>query len=113
MFPVSWPFLLRRLTAENSFFAKWFISPIRRPWDWVFFRLEPTWVIVHLHDGRKIGGIWDKKSYASSFPVKEQIYLEKVWQLDESGGFEKPIEGSKGIIFLGHDISSVEFFENK
>jgi hypothetical protein len=112
VFPVIWPILFHWICAKN-FFSKWFVSPIKRPWDWVFARLEPSWVIVHLHDGRKIGGIWDRKSYASSFPVKEQIYLEKVWKLDEQGGFENPIESSKGIILLGEDVSSVEFFENK
>jgi len=112
VFPSIWPILFHWLSSKKIF-SRWFVSPIKRPWDWVFARLEPTWVIIHLHDGRKIGGIWDKKSYASSFPIKEQIYLEKVWRLDENGGFESPIEGSKGIIILGQDISSIEFFENK
>lgn len=113
IFPAIWPILFHWLALNNKFLSKWLVSPIKRPWDWVFSRLEPSWVIVHLHDGRKIGGIWDKKSYASSFPVKEQVYLEKVWKLNEQGGFESPIEGSKGIILLGQDISSIEFFENK
>lgn len=112
VFPIIWPILFWIIT-KNKFFSKWFVSPVRRPWDWVFFRLKPTWVVVHLHDGRRIGGIWDQESYASSFPIKEQIYLEQVWKLDEHGIFEKPIEDSKGVIILGQDISSVEFFKSK
>ena len=112
VFPVIWPRTIHKIqTTEN--YAKRFVLPVKKPWDWVFARIEPSWVIVHLHDGRKIGGIFDKQSYVSSFPNKEQIYLEKVWKLNEQGGFESPIEGSKGIILLGQDISSVELFENK
>lgn len=113
VFPILWPILLHSLIARNRFFSKWLVSPVRRPWDWVFFQLESTWVIVHLHDGRKIGGIWGTRSYASSFPVKEQIYLEQIWQLDEKGKFIRPSKGSRGMILLGHNISSIEFFNNK
>ena len=44
-------------------------------------------MIIHLKDGRRIGGRFDENSSASSFPAKEQIYIEEVWELDESGKF--------------------------
>ena len=56
-----------------------------KPWDYVFSRRQAYWVIVHLRDGRKIGGRFDRKSFASSYPADEQIYIEEVWRLDEDG----------------------------
>jgi len=41
-------------------------------------------MIIHLKDGRRIGGRFDENSSASSFPAKEQIYIEEVWELDEN-----------------------------
>lgn len=79
----------------------------------VFLQRQALWVVVHLKDKRKIGGIFAENSYASSFPAREQIYLEKVWEFSEQGGFENSIEGSKGIIILGDEILSLEFFEDK
>ncbi|MFA6036890.1 MAG: DUF6338 family protein [Legionellales bacterium] len=113
VFPAIWPILIYRLVMQNTFFSKWFVSPMRRPWDWFFSRRQPLWVIVHLKDRRKIGGVFASKSYASSYPIKEQIYLEEVWELNETGQFKEPVETSKGVILLGDDISSIEFFETK
>lgn len=61
-----------------------------------------------MSDGTKIGGVFSTKSYASSFPLDEQIYLEQVWEL-VNDDFIMPVENSKGIIILGKNISSIEF----
>jgi hypothetical protein len=110
--PVLWPVLLRKIHT-TKIYGKLFGSPIKRSWDWFFSKKESLWVVAHLKDGRKIGGVFAKNSHASSFPIKEQIYLEVVWKLNEQGGFENPAESSKGIILLGDEILSLEFFENK
>lgn len=89
------------------------IHPTHRPWDLKFSDGEPAWIIVHLKDGRLIGGKYQKNSYASSYPAEEQIYLEQVWRLDEDGKFIEAVERSKGIILLKSEISAVEFFESR
>ncbi len=68
-------------------------------------------MIVHLKDGRKIGGKYDENSFASSSPAEEQIYLEEVWRLDKKGAFIEPTERSKGMIIFKEEILSVEFFK--
>ncbi|KAF0145294.1 MAG: hypothetical protein FD156_1125 [Nitrospirae bacterium] len=109
VFPVIWPILFVKISTWN-FVAKHIIHPIQKPWDYIFGKKEAYWIIVHLKNGKRIGGKYDTKSFTSSFPAKEQIYLEQVWKLDEKGGFLKPIDRSEGIIILGDDIVSVELF---
>ncbi|MEW5800254.1 MAG: DUF6338 family protein, partial [Bacteroidota bacterium] len=38
------------------FVARRIIHPIPKSWDYVFGKKESYWVIVHLKDGRRIGG---------------------------------------------------------
>lgn len=108
--PILWPFIVVKVTNWNPI-AKYIVHPIQKPWDYVFSKKKSFWVIIHLKDGRKIGGRYDTNSFASSFPSEEQIYMEEVWELDNKGAFVKPIERSKGIIILGNDIVAIELFE--
>jgi hypothetical protein len=110
IFPILWPFAYYKASSW-SFIAKRFIHPIPKPWDYVFGKRQSFWVIVHLKDKRRIGGRFDTNSFASSYPAKEQIYLEEVWELGEKGNFVKRIDRSKGIVILGDEIVAIEFFE--
>lgn len=110
--PILWPFIIKK-AFSFQIFADTFIHPIAKPWDYYFAKRESCWVIVHLKNGTSIGGIYDENSFASSYPAKEQIYLEQVWEIDDEGVFLKPVDRSKGIIILGDDISSIEFFTTK
>jgi hypothetical protein len=107
--PILWPIVLLKVLSWSPI-AKRVIHPILKPWDYIFGKRNAYWVIIHLQDGRKIGGKYDKNSFASSYPAEEQIYLEEVWELDEKSAFKKRIDRSNGIIILGKDISSIEFF---
>ncbi|TFH47086.1 MAG: hypothetical protein E4G94_00930 [ANME-2 cluster archaeon] len=108
--PILWPFFIIKLFSWKPI-ANLIVHPIQKPWDYVFGKRQPYWLIVHLKDGRKIGGKFDYKSFASSNPAEEQIYLEEVWKLDENGKFSEPVERTKGIIILSAEILSIEFFE--
>jgi hypothetical protein len=110
IFPAVWPLLYLKVSSWNII-AKRFIHPIPKPWDYVFGKRQSFWVIVHLKDKRRIGGRFDTNSFASSYPAKEQIYLEEVWELAEKGNFVKPIQRSRGIIILGDEIMGIEFFK--
>ena len=48
-----WPFLFLRLSTWRPI-AKHLLHPIRKPWDYVFGKREPFWIIVHLQNGQKI-----------------------------------------------------------
>jgi len=108
--PACWPFVFLRLSTWRPI-AKHFVHPIRKPWDYVFGKRDPFWIIVHLQNGQKIGGRFDIDSFASSDPADAQIYLEEVWVLDEGGRFQSPVERSRGIIIMKEEIRAVEFFE--
>jgi hypothetical protein len=110
LFPVVWPIALLRL-MQWQFVAKHVIHPVLKPWDYFFGKREPSWVIVYLKNGWVIGGKFDAKSFASSYPAKEQIYIEELWQLDAKRNFVAPIKRSKGAIVLGDDILAIEFFQ--
>jgi len=108
--PILWPKIYLKALSWKPI-SNQIIHPFLKPWDFKFNKREPAWIIVHLKDGRRIGGEFSQNSFASSYPAEEQIYLEKVWELDEDGNFQKAIERSKGIIILKDEIAAVEFFE--
>lgn len=110
LFPIIWPVMLLWVMRQ-PIVAKHVIHPILKPWDYFFGKREPCWVIVYLKNGWAIGGRYDSRSFASSYPVKEQIYIEELWQLDSQRNFVNPILRSKGAIVLGEDILAIEFFQ--
>jgi hypothetical protein len=109
--PVVWVFVIIRLRA-SSYFHKYVNMAIPKPWDYMFGKRVPYWVILHLKDGSKIGGKFDKASdsFASSYPASEQIYLGEVWKLDENGKFVEKAQNG-GLLIFGEQIYAVEFFE--
>ena len=109
--PILWACIYLKIINWKTI-SSLIIHPILRPWDLKFSEGHPAWIIVHLKDGRLIGGIYQENSYASSYPAEEQIYLEQVWKLDQDGKFIEAVERSKGIIIFKNDITAVEFYES-
>jgi hypothetical protein len=88
----------------------WVLGPHPTPWDDLFIRKPTLWVIVHMKDGRRIGGIYASASRASLNPKPGHLYLEELWNLDANGGFVNKVPYSKGALFRPEDYSLVEFF---
>lgn len=87
------------------------LHPNMSAWDFVFGKPGGKLVIITLHNGKRIGGVFGKDSFASYYhPAEPQIYLQQLWHLDENGGFLEPVARSAGALFLGKDIQSMEFF---
>ncbi|HBZ5598803.1 TPA: hypothetical protein OOF66_002534 [Morganella morganii] len=61
-----------------------------------------------MKDGSVIAGRYAEKSFASSAPAPEQIYLEETWILNEKGGFERAKKQTAGVIILSSEISHIE-----
>ncbi len=110
--PAFWPIVFYHLHRFRPF-LKFMRHPCPTSWDYIFSKKESFWIIVHLKDGRKIGGIYDTESFASSYPNEEQIYLEEAWEINNEGIFIKPIKRSKGILIFGKDILALEFFKQQ
>jgi hypothetical protein len=108
--PIAWPFALVRFLQIPGV-AKRVVNPIPRAWDCVFDGRESYWIIVHLKDQRRIGGLYSSKSFSSSSPAGPEIFLEQVWRLDEKGAFIEPVGSTKGILILGEEMLALEFFE--
>ena len=110
LFPVFWGVLFAYISKSKRF--KFFVSPVRSAWDSFFLRQKSYWVIVNYKDGSKIGGKYGKNSCSSAYPSKEQIYLEEMWDLNEKGYFKKKRVKSHGVLILGDEINSIEFYKN-
>ena len=113
--PALWPFVtkaaLKRLHQLGII-----LNPRRNGWDAAFLPNEERdderyFVIVHLHDGRRIGGYYGYDSYAGVHPASGHLYLESIWALDEQDRFMEEVERSKGMIFRPEDYHFVELFE--
>lgn len=110
--PVSWAFLFKTVRT-TQFFQDALPHPVGKPWDYVFSQRKPYWVVVTLKNQKQIGGLYSSKSFASSAPADEQIYLEKTWIINNDGGFDREREDSAGVIIMASDIVAVELFNFK
>jgi hypothetical protein len=106
--PLIIVFIWKWLRSTN-FVQKNAPHPTAKPWDYVFAQRKSYWVKVVLKDGTVIGGRYSNKSFASSTPAPEQIYLEETWVLNENGGFERAKNDTAGVIILSSNISHIEF----
>ena len=83
---------------------------VPKSWDYFFSRKECCFMLVHLNNGRVIGGLYGPGSFASSYPEKEDLYLQEVWKVDAKGKFIEKISGSKGLLVNYDVIEYIELF---
>ncbi len=95
---------------------KWLQKHVQHPtalaWDFVFQNRPECVVIVTLTDGRKIYGHYGAGSFVTGYPYEPQIYLSQQWHTNADGGFDRPYNGSEGILIVSKDIISIEFFSD-
>ena len=106
--PIIWVLIFKWL-REKDFFQKIAPHPTLKPWDYVFRQRKPYWIKITLKNGKIVGGKYSINSFASSSPVKEQIYLEESWIINDKGGFERKKNDSEGIIIMSDEILLIEF----
>jgi hypothetical protein len=87
--------------------------PIGKPWDFVFQQRKWYWMKVTLKDGTVIGGKFGDKSFASSAPDEEQLYIQETWVLDEDGAFIRRKNDTAGVIVVSAEIASIELRDYK
>jgi hypothetical protein len=105
--PIVWVFIWKYLRTRD-FFQRNAPHPTAKPWDYVFAQRKPYWVKVILKDGTIIAGRYADKSFVSSAPAPEQIYLEETWILNDKGGFLRAKNNTAGVIILSDEISHIE-----
>jgi len=109
--PAIWPIIFRiiqRWAASKG----WVLGQDRFAFDFAFRGPRTRWVIVHLSDGRLVGGYFGLKSYATVEPQSGHIYLEELWRLDDEGRFVSAIPGSRGAVFRPTDYVWMEMFHD-
>jgi hypothetical protein len=107
--PCLWALLFLSMRRHPWISAR-VAAPISRVWDVVFGQRQEYWIIAHLKGGRRIGGVYSKRSFTSSSPAPPEIFLEEVWDLNECGLFTEAVPSSAGILILGDEIVCLEFF---
>ena len=71
--PAAWPVLLRA-TLNWRVLRGRIIHPDPLAWDYFFRQGHSCFVLVHLKDGKVIGGLYNGESFASSYPESQDIY---------------------------------------
>jgi hypothetical protein len=107
--PIVWPLVLVSLFKSKAL-ARRIQIPYPTAWDFFFDQREPGFVLVHLADGKLLGGYWGGNSYAGSFPNDGDIYLEAVYSIDEAGRFGEPMPETRGVLLRKEQYSYIELF---
>lgn len=107
--PVFWPLLWSKV-IRNKNLMKHFHLPYPTAWDYFFDQRKPAFVLIHLKNGRKIGGYYGPNSYATSFPRDGDIFMEAAIRVNGIGNFEKIVENTMGVLIRKDEYELLEFF---
>jgi len=92
-------------------FAKFSVHPMPTAWDYIFSRGKPYWIIFHLKTGERVGGYYGGKSFASSYPDTQEIYIEELWRLDGNGILDEEVTSTEGGFIKVEDCKFIEFLK--
>jgi hypothetical protein len=88
-----------------------FPHPDPTAWDYLFRKQRAYWVRLAFKSGKVMAGLFGSQSFASSFPQKRDLYVEKLLRLDENGDVVELIESSSGVLVAMEDLEMIEFFK--
>ena len=80
-------------------------------WDDFFNRKQECWVICHLKSGKKIAGLYSARSFATTYPQKAELYIEKTYYVDENGKIQGEVPDSFGMLVRYEDCYLIEFLK--
>jgi len=84
-------------------------DPTPTAWDWAFRRSEAGWVRVRLEDGLWLGGYYGSRSFATSYPHPQEVFVEQGWVVDEDGVFTDVCHAPNGMIIKCTKAVTVDF----
>lgn len=83
-------------------------------WTWAFGRLsrrrDRRWLQIRLKNDRSYLAAFGSASFISSDARLGDVYLEQIWDLDETGEPKERPTTNHGAWISGDQISSIEFF---
>jgi hypothetical protein len=98
--------------SKHHIYKRFCVHTIPTAWDYYFIKRKPCFIIIHLKNNNLIGGYYGENSFASSYPEKTSIYLERLIYINADGTFGDPIEDSKGVLLDSDAFDYLEFFEH-
>jgi hypothetical protein len=107
--PIIWP-IVWKLLITSKFLKGHIIHPTPKAWDYYFSLGRSCFMLIHLKNGNRIGGLYYKNSFASSYPETSDLYIKEVWKINENGAFEKKIENTDGMLISYDIIDYIELF---
>ena len=108
--PDLWPLIIRAL-LQIPFVKQRIVHPIPKAWDYFFGLHVPCFVLARLKNGALLGGVMGSRSFASSYPSDEDLYLEQLWSVTDQGQFLSPVPDTKGALISRSDCEYIQFIE--
>lgn len=89
------------------------VHVIPTAWDWKFGKSMPaSWVLLTLKDGTHFAGYCGEQSFASSDPSERDLYLEKVYEIDDNNNWI--LQDGASLLITQGEIQTIEFWpDNK
>jgi hypothetical protein len=92
------------------------LSPVPTAWDELFARLASlktaVAIVLTLVDGRKIGGIWERHGFVSTYPADGDILIAVPCVLNqETGRIRESVAGARAMLVKRSDILTIEVFD--
>ena len=108
--PIIWPLVLVKAMRYPKL-MKGLMLPFPTAWDAFFDKRMPVFVLIHLKNGKMIGGYFGMGSYAAAYPHHGDIYVKAVYKTDDKGQFVAPIQNTRGLHIRKAEYSYIEFFD--
>lgn len=83
---------------------------LHEAWDLAFCRMGGAWVRVTLKNGRRVLGMYGKRSFASAEPARRGLYIQEEWVGSPDGQFKQRVPGTNGTWISADAIERIEFF---
>jgi hypothetical protein len=111
--PILLAYIFYRLDKRGTI-KNWGTHQSPTSWDWFFSNRKGNhYVCFYLKEGTQLGGYFGERSFATSSPNAQQIYVEEIWRLDEDGRFVEQVEETDGAIVNREDCTRIEFFKSR
>ena len=70
--------------------------------------MSSQWVLVTLKDGTRFAGFCGPESFMSSDPTERDIYIERIYDVDDQNNWSSRRE--KGVLITAGEIQTIEFW---
>jgi len=106
--------ILFRKLLDLKLLSNIILDPSPTGWDGFFRKREPCWLLFRLKDekGTAVGAYFGEESVASSHPNKQQVYVEKLYLVDQgTHEFLNEVDRTCGGIISAEECLYVEIFK--